>query len=194
MAEAATKPETRLTTAVEVRALYEAGPATCERAVGDLTPVACIEQLSLDGELLEAIQMMARWLTKREAIWWGALCLWQARRPQLSPAAEATLRSIVQWVLEPSEEVRQVVRERLRQTKATEPVASLAMALFSSGGSLSRPGLPEVKPAPDATADLIASMLRAMAATVPNFRRDEAYQQFLRLGFEVAAGESSWEK
>ena len=194
MAETATINEERLATAAEVCAAYEAGPAVQTIACGNATPVAIIEQLSASGELLEGIQFMARWVTKREAIWWGAMCLWQSRRPQMSAPAEATLQGIVQWVLDPSDEKRYGVRENSRAVKATEPVATLAMALFSSGGSISIPGMPEVEPAADATADLVAKMLRLVATRVPDYRRDEAYQQFLRIGMEIVAGDSHWEK
>jgi hypothetical protein len=194
MAETATTTEERLATATEVCAAYEAGPAVQAIAFGNLTPIAAIEQLSGSGELLEAIQFMARWLTRREAIWWGAMCLWQSRRPQMSVPAEATLQAIVQWVLDPNEDQRYLVREKSRVVKAAEPISTLALALFSSGGSISKPGLPEVEPNADATADLIAKMLRAVAMRVPDYRRDEAYQQFLRIGMEIVAGDSHWEK
>ena len=194
MAETSIKTEERLATAAEVCAAYEPGPAAQQIAYGNITPIAAIEQLSASGDLLEGIQFMARWLTKREAVWWGAMCLWQSRRPQMSVPAEATLQAVVQWVLDPNEEKRYVVREKSRVVKATEPVSALAMALFSSGGSISKPGLPDVEPAADATADLIAKMLRSVAMRVPDYRRDEAYQQFLRIGMEIVAGDSHWEK
>lgn len=194
MAETATTTDERLATAAEVSATYEAGPAVQAIAYGILTPIAAIEQLSGAGELLEAIQFMARWLTKREAIWWGAMCLWQSRRPQMSAPAEATLQAIVQWVLDPTDDKRYLVQERSRTVKAGEPVSVLALALFSSGGSISQPELPVVEPEADCTADVVAKMLRLVAMRVPDYRRDEAYQQFLRIGMEIVAGNSHWEK
>jgi hypothetical protein len=194
MTETATQTDERLASAIEVSTAYEAGPAVRAIAYGNVTPVDAIEQLSASGELLEAIQFMARWLTKREAIWWGAMCLWQSRRPQMSAPAEGALQAIVLWVLDPNEEQRYLVREKSSLVKATEPVSALALALYFSGGSISKPGLPVVEPEADATADTIAKMLRSIAARVPNYRQNEAYQQFLRIGMEIVSGESHWEK
>ncbi len=193
MAETATKEE-RWATAAEVSETYTAGPAVQAITDSKLMPVEAIEQLSASGDLLEGVQFMARWLTKREAVWWGAMCLWQSRRPQMSAPAEATLQAIVQWVLEPDEDKRYLVREKSRVVKATEPVSALAMALFFSGGSISKPGLPEVEPDSDATADMVAKTLRLVAMRVPDYRLDDAYQQFLRIGMEIVAGTSHWEK
>ena len=192
MAEAATA-DARLESAPEICALYEATPDVLSIAQECTSPAECIEQLTAEKKLPEAIGFMARWLTKRETVWWGALCLWQSRRPRMQLASEALLQSIVQWVLDPTEEKRQKVRTLSKEVKRTEPVSTLSMALFASEGSISIPDQPEVLAPEDLTAQLIASMLRVVATRVPSYRRDEAYQQFLRLGLEVIAGSSHWD-
>ena len=193
MAEVVTTDE-RLETAPEICDLYDAEPSVRAIAQDGIAPAQCIEQLTADKYLIEATGFMGRWLTKREAVWWGALCLWQSRRPQMQPSSESLLQAIVQWVLDPTEERRQQVRSLSKVVKRSEPVSTLAMALFATDGSISLPDQPEVLPPPDLTAQLVASMLRVVATRVPNYRKDEAYQQFLRLGLEVIAGTSHWEE
>ncbi len=141
---------------------------------------------------VDALAYMARLLPKREAIWWGCLCIEHIGKGKLQKPEEAALGSAVHWVLDPSEENRQLARECGNTAKKSTAAGLLAMAAFWSGGSISLPDQPEVPPEPDQTAKAVTGAVKIAAASVPPNKASVCQRQFLALALEVAEGENRW--
>lgn len=111
----------------------------------------------------DAFRLAAYAFPKPQAIWWGALCLWNASRPTPPPEVDAILKAIVTWLKEPSEGHRRAVEKTGNAIKFAQPAGALALAVFASGGSISLEGLPHVEPAPGLTAKSVALAVGLLA-------------------------------
>jgi hypothetical protein len=125
-------------------------------------------------------------LPKRLAIWWGALCLWNATRPNPPPEVDAILKAVVTWLKEPTEEHRRDVEKAGSVLKFGQPAGSLALAVFTSGGSIAPADQPVVEPTPDLSA-------KSVALTVSLLLKQGTDRAATRRGFcalvqDVAAG------
>ncbi len=159
----------------------------------ELTPKAYFDLLAQNGLDDDAIRFIARWMPKREAVWWGCLCAWSVCRPDPSEEVDAALKAAVRWVQDPSEDNRQATRPRRKAPKSRTPARRVALAVFHSSGSISLPDLPEVPPAPATTAKMIAGAVGLAANQGAPSKIADRRRQFLRLGVEVVSGENSWE-
>jgi hypothetical protein len=149
--------------------------------------------LLIERELpADAVEFLARLLTKQEAIWWGCLCAWDAARTTPTPMARASLQAALRWLQEPSEEHRRDAEKAAQQAGAHTSAGAVAQAVVYAAGSLSQPGLPEVASPPDLTAQTIAAAVRLCAAELSSAGEENAYAQLLRFGLEVAAGKNRW--
>lgn len=145
------------------------------------------------GELFaDAILFMAHFLPKREAVWWGCLCVEYAGKGKLSPVEEAALGGAVRWALEPSEANRRAAQTLGKAAKPSSPAGSVALAAFWSGGSISLPDLPEVPPTPRQSAQAVHAAIKIAATHVPPDQKNACQRQFLALALEVANGANRW--
>jgi hypothetical protein len=158
----------------------------------DLSPQTYFELLRKEHLYVDAIQFMAHRLPKREAVWWGCLCVWKVSRPHLPQAESVALQAAVHWVLDPSENNRRAAEATGQAAGVGTPSGCVALAAFWSDGSLSPRGLPEVAPPPFLTARTIAGAL-CLAAVLPQAdKQTELQGLFLRLANEVANGKNHW--
>lgn len=141
---------------------------------------------------LDAIAYMARMLPKREAVWWGCLCVEHAGDGKLPPEQEAALGAAVRWVLDPSEENRRAAGELGKLAEGSTAAGSLALSVFYSGGSLSPAGQPVVPPHPDLTAKGVTGAIKIAATSNPMANPAVCHRQFLALALEVAEGKNRW--
>ena len=100
----------------------------------ELAPREYFDLLVSNGLDEDAIQFMARWLSKREAVWWGCLCAWAVCRPNPAEAVDAALKAAVTWVQDPSEENRQETRTRGKAAGPQTPAGGVALAAFHNFG------------------------------------------------------------
>lgn len=160
----------------------------------DTAPRDFLDRLLAEGLQAEAIRFLACALPKREAVWWGCLCVWQACRPGSSPGQRADLGSAMRWVLDPSVVKRQACVQAEPMAALRTATGSLALAVVWSGGSLSRPDLPVVPPPEYLTGRAVANAILLAAVQ----REPQQYlhhcRQFLTLGLEVADGKNRWIK
>lgn len=158
-------------------------------------PATFLKRLLDNEHYTDAIRMMAHRLSRRQAIWWGALCLEHDHGDELTSEESVALEAVVAWVLDPSDENRRRAGDAGKVAKAKTPAGSLAKAVFWSGGSLSKPQYPAVPPPPDICGRSVASSILLLAA---NHRGHETRQklrkEFLNLAFLVEKGELSWEE
>lgn len=181
-------------TAAEIAARFELSPEARALLRPDLAPKAYFDLLVRGGLCKDALRFTARWLSKREAVWWGCLCAWDRDRPEPEESRDRALRAAVRWVLDPSEENRQAARAVGKTAGAGTPAGGVALAAFYSGGSMSYLDLPAVEPPEDLTAQTIASAVSLAAHLGKPSQHDARLRQFLRLGLEVALGRNRWEQ
>lgn len=143
-----------------------------------------------NGLFTDAIRFTAYRLSKREAVWWGCLCAWEACRPKPTPAVSAALHACTVWVREPSEENRYTA-EAARDAALGTPAGHLALAVFLSGGSISRPELPPVAPNPGLTARLVAEAVLLASRLVPPSETSTCQRRFLGIAAEISSGQFS---
>lgn len=156
-------------------------------------PGAYFQQLMENGLFRDAVQFSAHLLPKAEAVWWGCLCVWASARPNPAPTHVEALRATVRWLRQPSEENRRAAEAAGRAAGRDTPAGALALAAFWSGGSMSRPGLPEVAPAPHLTAKTVAGAVLMAATQGGPAAVEQRYRQFLALAADVDSGKNHWE-
>ena len=114
----------------------------------DPTPLEFLDALIAHERFADAIHFLAHAIPKREAVWWGCLCIKLAGGEDLSPKELAALTAAVRWALRPEEEYRAAAKEPAEAAGLGVPAGNLALAVQFSGGSLTPPGLPEVAAKP----------------------------------------------
>jgi hypothetical protein len=177
----------KVPSAVEVSQGCELGKAAQALLRPGLSSGAYFDQLCKQKLHSDAIHFAARLLGKREAVWWGCLCVWETLRP--GPAAaplEAALRAAVRWTIDPSEANRRAAQQPAEAAGITAPAGALAWGVFWSGGSMHAPELPAVPPPEHLTARMVGSALRMALTGADATETTRRELQFLRLAIEVA--------
>ena len=152
-----------------------------------------IDKLSGEQLLLDALRVLAAWLSKRKAVWWGAGCLEAACGDSLN--AQADLIALTRaWVHDPSEEKRRAVLDAAETADTKLPACWLARAAGWSGWSLSPPGLPVVPPDEHLTAQALIGALLLAAVSVDPARCPDNYRKFIAHGKELSQTKLDWEK
>ncbi len=159
----------------------------------ELQPKAYFDLLVRNGLEKDAIELMARWLPKREAVWWACLCAWSGCRPNPPKEVDAALEAAVRWVQDPSEENRYAARTHGKAAGSGTPAGVVALAAFNSAVSMSLPDLPKVPPPPGLTAKMIAGAVSLATNLGDPSGIADRRRQFLRLGLEVISGKNRWE-
>ena len=152
------------------------------------TPLEFLDALIAHERFADAIHFLAHAIPKREAVWWGCLCVKLAGGENLSPKELAALTAAVRWALRPEEEYRAAAKEPAKAAGLEVPAGNLAPAVSFSGGSLTPPGLPEVPPNPAMTAQCVAGAIKLAAATAPPDQAKRIFHRFLALGIGIASG------
>lgn len=188
----AIRPASRGSSALEVCQRYL--PSKNARSIlrRNHTPKAFFDQLVHQHYFADAVEFLARLLTKEQAIWWGCLCAWDAARPNPSPRAQAALQAALRWLQEPSEEHRRDAENAGELAGMQTAAGAVAKAVAFASGSMSQPGLPAVEPPADLTAATIGSAVRACAAALTAAGEPNSYRQLLCFGLEVASGHNRW--
>ncbi len=144
----------------------------------------------------DAIRFTAFNLSKREAVWWGAMCLWEGSRPEqgnaLSLPVATVFETLLAWLKDPSETNRRAVETAGRDAGDTTPHGQLAMAAFFSEGSMSLPGRPNVEPEPWLTARTVASVVLAASRMKKASKINASQRSFLVLAVELIEGQLPW--
>jgi hypothetical protein len=180
-----TRPPARLAAEV-AKTLPLSDPAKQLLAPGQ-TPRQFFDALLAAALAEDAIRFLAAALPKREAVWWGCLCVRDALpKPLPEPAAKA-LAAAEKWARDPSEANRRAAEAAAEVAGYGTPAGCLAAAAFWSGGSLAPPNLPPVPPRDDLTGQAVAGAVLLAAVTDPA-QADPTRQRFLALGQDVVAG------
>ncbi len=176
------------------------------------TPLEFLDVLvAEDGRLPSAVDFLGHALPRREAVWWGCLCVWREWGPQLSVPEQQALFAAVGWVLEPTEDHRQGAGAA---AKAVHPLLGpvnmsadptdlptdlpdsaaghIAQAVFESGGSLLPSEMPVIEPHPGGTASSVGNAVHMLALSLPMDEIMPSYRRLVALGIGVALDKYPW--
>ena len=137
----------------------------------------------------EAVKLVAHALPKREAVWWGCMCV-DATRPDPLPDWDTLARRAAEaWVRSPGDDgLRRAAGDAAQRTQFQTAEAWVAMGAFWSSGSMAPEGAPAV-PAGETFTALAISGAVVLAAV--RFRPGEAkarLERFLTSARDIAAG------
>jgi hypothetical protein len=150
------------------------------------SPDELINQMAAEGKYLDALRLRAYLLTKREAVWWGYLCVRDDLDQPLPGAQIAALEAAAAWVAEPDEKNRRAAEERAAALKYSGVGATLALSAFWSDGSIAPEGNPEVRPDERLTSQGVAAALISAAYHGDATKATNRIHSFLNRGKEIA--------
>jgi hypothetical protein len=81
----------------------------------------------------DAVQFIAHYLPKRQAVWWALTCVKQAGT-EFPPEQETALKSAERWIAEPTEENRQATLKAADAADTMTPAGMTALAAYYSDG------------------------------------------------------------
>lgn len=151
-----------------------------------------VESLIGAGELPDGVKVMARLLTKREAVWWACRCAREAADPAPGARAGAAIGAAERWVVEQDEEARRAAMPAAEAAGLGTPAGCAAAAAFWSGGSLGPPEIAPIPPGEHLTARGVEGAVLIAVIQIGPERADRTYRRFLAWGFEVADGVNRW--
>jgi hypothetical protein len=158
----------------------------------ELTPRQYFDALAAVPALADdAIRFLAAALPKREAVWWGVLCVKDAI-PKPAPEGAKAVAAAEAWVREPSEPNRRTAEAAANAAGYGTPAGCVAAGAFWSGGSIAPASLPAVPPKDELTGVAISgAVLLASIVAAPS--PEAAKARYLALGADVASGRSKWQ-
>lgn len=184
----AVRPET----AAEVCARFPLSEAAGMLLRGQQTPQQYFVELTKARLFNDALRFAAEYLTPREAVWWGVLCLWQVFRDDVPAGEERVLRAVIEWVQQPDEEHRRTVEAAMRAADNSVIARNLALAAFCSGGSISLADQPSVAPPAGQVGSSVAAAVGMAARRVEPRLHEACLLHFLKLASEVSRAEVPW--
>lgn len=155
---------------------------------GQLAPLDFIRQLVQNNLFFDAVKFLAHALPKREAIWWACLAVKKALPEPPPPPQQAALNAAEQWAIQPGEEKRLLAKAWSEKTAQKSAASWAATAAFWSGGSLSRPGEPDIMPPPFLYAHAVSGAISMAAFELNPDNAADAFKLFIRQGLDLAAG------
>lgn len=188
------------TSLVATCALLEFHDEITAQAANTTSADELIDELAKQEKFLDALRLRAYLLTKRQAVWWGCLCMRDELNAPLRPPQSAAVKAAASWVGNPDEDNRRAAEQQAAAAKYSGPGAALALSAFWSGGSIAPPANPEVLPDERLTSQGVASALIAAAYMGDPTKANPRLHAFLDKGKEIAhqkiplpEGDVDWE-
>lgn len=148
---------------------------------------ALFAELVNAGELARATRLAGHWLSKRKSVWWATLTVWWKLRETGTPAEKLLIDTIVQWVLQPSDELRRTAGQLANQLPKNSSAALVGHAVFWSEGSVAPENCPPVEPPSHLTGHFATSaVIRAVGTD------RVAQRQTLRFAAETRYADEPW--
>lgn len=152
------------------------------------SPDALIDELAAQGKVQDAIRLRAHLLPKRQAVWWGCLCVREELDAPLPTPQVTALEAAEAWVREPDEEHRRDAEKRSEDAKFSGIGATLALSAFWSDGSIAPEGNAEVRADERLTSQGVAAALITAAYHGDPTKSTERIDNFLAKGKDMADG------
>jgi hypothetical protein len=149
------------------------------------SPDDLIATLAQQERFQDALRLRAHLLTKRQAVWWGCLCVRELDSPLPAPQM-AALRAAANWTGEPDEERRRIAEQSAEAAKFSGIGAMLALSAFWSDGSMAPEGNPEVPPDERLTSQGVSAALISAAYHGDPTKASDRFRAFLAKGKDIA--------
>jgi hypothetical protein len=159
----------------------------------EMQPRTFVDLLVRQKLYLDAVRFLAHALPKREAIWWAWAGARRAAGSNPTPKVTAALAATEKWIAQPTDENRRAARDAGEAAEPQTAAGCLGKAVFFSGGSLSKPGAPEVPPPEYLCAKMLVGAVIAAALSTEPEKGPEKFQNFISQGLEVAQRIKLWE-
>lgn len=182
---AAEKPRFTVTTAEACQGVAFA-PAVAAIVKSHPDPPECLEALATGGSVSAAIRVLAAVLPARAAIWWMCDILMQS-----SDITALELKTIEEWIVEPTESRRRQIESGVQNADRQSPVTWLGWAVFWSGPSLAPAGVDAIQPPAHLVGTAIATSAMLFAARHP-LEMASTLQRILLHGRAVLDGQRPW--
>ena len=147
-----------------------------------------IPELAAQENYQDAVKLRAYLLEKRQAVWWGCVCLREELAEPLPTGQASAVDAAAAWVEQADDSTRREAEKKAADAKYSGPGATLALSAFWSGGSIAPDGSPEVEPDERLTSQGVTSALVAAAYSGDATTAPDRFQAFLARGKEVADG------
>ncbi len=152
----------RFTAANQITETFESAAEIIGVELGDEPPLETLRKLHTEEDPTPAVAFTCFALPKREAIWWGCLCL--RALGGLDRDGQAALAATEAWVRKPDDAERREAGRLALEQEFENPGAVIAQAAFVSGGSLAPAEFEKVPPQQDLTAKCLFGAIRFAAA------------------------------
>jgi hypothetical protein len=152
------------------------------------TPDALIDELAKQGKVHDALRLRAHLLPKREAVWWGCLCVREDVDSPFPAPQVAALEAAEDWVREPDEDRRRNAEKQSEAAKYSGAGATLALSAFWSEGSIAPEGHEDVVADERLTSQGVAAALISAAYHGNASNAPKRMDAFLAKGKEMANG------
>jgi hypothetical protein len=154
-----------------------------------LTPRQFFDIIAASPALADdAIRFLSAALPKREAVFWGILCVKHAIAKPAPEAAKA-IAAAEAWVKDQSETNRRAAESAADAAGHGTPAGCLAAASFWSGSSIAPAHLAPVPPKEDLTATAVTGAILLASISAPG-GPELAKAKFVSLGADVASGKA----
>jgi hypothetical protein len=169
-------------------AYLEFGEDVNELAATAKTADALIDELAKQGKVHDALRLRAHLLPKRQAVWWGCLCVREDVDEPLPPAQIDAMEAAEDWVREPDEDHRRIAEKRSEEAKYSGVGATLALSAFWSEGSIAPEGNQDVLADERLTSQGVAAALISAAYHGDPAQAPKRTEAFLAKGKDMANG------
>jgi hypothetical protein len=169
-------------------AYLEFGDDVGKMAAAAKTPDALIDELAAQGKVQDALRLRAHLLPKRQAVWWGCLCVREELDSPLPEPQIPALEAAEAWVRDPDEEQRRLAEKRAEAAKYSGIGAMLALSAFWSEGSIGPEGGTVIPPDDRLTSQGVAAALISAAYHRVPTKSTDRFEGFLAKGKDMANG------
>ena len=150
-----------------------------------------IASLADQEQFLDALRLRAYLLPKRQAVWWGCVCVRDELGPELDAGQIAALDAAGAWVRDPDEPNRRAAEAKADAVRFQGPGGMLALSAFWSEGSIAAPNVPSVAADERLTCQGVAAALITAAYHEDATKANDRLNVFLKKGKQVSDGEIS---
>jgi len=172
----------------DILARVRLDPASLALIAEAQTPAEALALLERERLWVDAVNVFAQALPKREAVWWACVCARAAPEPEPRAPDLDAVAAAEAWVRRPDEANRRAAMAAAEATKMQSPEAWAAVGAFWSGGSMSPEGQPAVPPAEHLTGVAIAGAVVLAAVRRLPERADARFALFLTSARDIAGG------
>lgn len=178
----------RVADAKEVCTYFELGSQAKDILDENSNTQVLLSRLFEGEHYMDAINVLAHALPKREATWWACLSARDAL-PEIPDELElAAIEAAEAWVYKQKEKQRRVAEKATAATDFQCPGAWAAMAAFWSGPSMAPAESPEVPPSDNLTGKAVSGAVMLSAVRDEPQLAAEKHKRFLEQGLDIAAG------